>query len=833
MFKIEKDIMEDYSDCQEIQSNNSSFLKFEHNKLPKIKRKINQKKKIINSQDNRIINTIFKNNNINGQKYKYKSPTRDFHKTQTHVTYHNKKHKSPIYFRKKTDINDYLFKDYKTQKSFYIKNSENTIQQNSSSKYFNVFSTKSLNAKSFKTIRLIDSKTSNINNNNHRRSKKRKPTLNLEKENEINLDDKYKLILSNENNIFNFNSESSLMKSSDELFNEDNSNSLSKIHLDLDYNNNTNNYNLINNSQITENHDDEEYDKYSMNSNKIKNGRNVYLIQSKNSIDNLKSSFHRTSSYSKVLTSIKSPLKKKANSSVKFHQNNNLRKNIKDDKSNRRMSLRSPHKNKTGKNKEIIIVSDILNDYHTIIRRLRRENSIIQRPFVINVGKYLEKERKKIQKILNESLKKNCIIEEKKNYLEKVIYKSMNDKFEKFKFEKNNEKEDITNIKVIMSSIFSNNFLSNKNLEYFEKEIDEIKNLNQKKILPNLHHISNNFFDCYSFIVYYIFDGQYKEKKNNVYKRSSIINNFLKVLEVIQKVVFTNLNKKKKFSHLNVLNHRFINIFYINDFPVTEIEDNDFGGCREHTIRFLKSRKMTRKRKRKSIQDLIHKSEKLNLNEETNKNQASNEAINYKNLLNQFIERDNKLNEWNILKKKSMYEIKLEYNVDEEEKKRIENYKKRKKFYLKLKWKRDMEILKSLGGDPVSKHCALMRTQELESENSNQKNFEQLLNFIDKSQTELFFSQFINLRFTDVNYQEKYTGDTLLIRATKTYNIYIITFLLEKGSNINIQNLELNTALHYAFMYNRVDLISLLISNGADENILNKKGYTPWECLKN
>ena len=202
MFKIEKDIMEDYSDCQEIQSNNSSFLKFEHNKLPKIKRKINQKKKIINSQDNRIINTIFKNNNINGQKYKYKSPTRDFHKTQTHVTYHNKKHKSPIYFRKKTDINDYLFKDYKTQKSFYIKNSENTIQQNSSSKYFNVFSTKSLNAKSFKTIRLIDSKTSNINNNNHRRSKKRKPTLNLEKENEINLDDKYKLILSNENNIY-------------------------------------------------------------------------------------------------------------------------------------------------------------------------------------------------------------------------------------------------------------------------------------------------------------------------------------------------------------------------------------------------------------------------------------------------------------------------------------------------------------------------------------------------------------------------------------------------------------------------------------------------------
>ena len=144
-----------------------------------------------------------------------------------------------------------------------------------------------------------------------------------------------------------------------------------------------------------------------------------------------------------------------------------------------------------------------------------------------------------------------------------------------------------------------------------------------------------------------------------------------------------------------------------------------------------------------------------------------------------------------------------------------------------------MEILKSLGGDPVSKHCALLRTQEYEEENSNLKSFLTLLSLIDKNQNELFFETFRDLRYTEINHQEKYTGDTLLIRASKMNNIHIVEFLLEKGCNINIQNRELNTALHYAYMYNRRELINILISHGSDVNIINKKGFTPWECMKN
>ena len=144
-----------------------------------------------------------------------------------------------------------------------------------------------------------------------------------------------------------------------------------------------------------------------------------------------------------------------------------------------------------------------------------------------------------------------------------------------------------------------------------------------------------------------------------------------------------------------------------------------------------------------------------------------------------------------------------------------------------------MEILKSLGGDPVSKHCALLRTQEYEEENSNLKSFLTLLSLIDKNQNELFFETFRDLRYTEINHQEKYSGDTLLIRASKMNNINIVEFLLEKGCNINIQNRELNTALHYAYMYSRAELINILIYHGADVNIINKKGFTPWECMKN
>ena len=47
----------------------------------------------------------------------------------------------------------------------------------------------------------------------------------------------------------------------------------------------------------------------------------------------------------------------------------------------------------------------------------------------------------------------------------------------------------------------------------------------------------------------------------------------------------------------------------------------------------------------------------------------------------------------------------------------------------------------------------------------------------------------------------------------------------------NSQNKKLNTPLHYALTYQNFKLADLLIRNGADENIKNRDGLGPWQCL--
>ena len=74
-------------------------------------------------------------------------------------------------------------------------------------------------------------------------------------------------------------------------------------------------------------------------------------------------------------------------------------------------------------------------------------------------------------------------------------------------------------------------------------------------------------------------------------------------------------------------------------------------------------------------------------------------------------------------------------------------------------------------------------------------------------------------------------GNSFLNLAVQCCCREIIMFLINKGADINSQNKKLNTALHYALSFQEYDIADLLLKYGADENIKNINGLTPWQCL--
>ena len=55
--------------------------------------------------------------------------------------------------------------------------------------------------------------------------------------------------------------------------------------------------------------------------------------------------------------------------------------------------------------------------------------------------------------------------------------------------------------------------------------------------------------------------------------------------------------------------------------------------------------------------------------------------------------------------------------------------------------------------------------------------------------------------------------------------------LLENGINVNIQNKQGNSALHYALSGKNFEMADILKKYGAKEDCINKLGFTPWECI--
>lgn len=74
-------------------------------------------------------------------------------------------------------------------------------------------------------------------------------------------------------------------------------------------------------------------------------------------------------------------------------------------------------------------------------------------------------------------------------------------------------------------------------------------------------------------------------------------------------------------------------------------------------------------------------------------------------------------------------------------------------------------------------------------------------------------------------------GNTMLNLAAQNGNLKICKYLMMKGANPNHQNHQGQTAAHFAIAYKFFDLSTWLFENGADDQLENKFGLSPYDGL--
>ena len=81
-----------------------------------------------------------------------------------------------------------------------------------------------------------------------------------------------------------------------------------------------------------------------------------------------------------------------------------------------------------------------------------------------------------------------------------------------------------------------------------------------------------------------------------------------------------------------------------------------------------------------------------------------------------------------------------------------------------------------------------------------------------------------------MDYQDD-AGNTLLHIAAQNGNKRMVKLCMRRGSDLNAQNLNGQTPLHFAFAYGYSEVGNYMISKGGDDSIRNKDGLTCYEGL--
>ena len=98
----------------------------------------------------------------------------------------------------------------------------------------------------------------------------------------------------------------------------------------------------------------------------------------------------------------------------------------------------------------------------------------------------------------------------------------------------------------------------------------------------------------------------------------------------------------------------------------------------------------------------------------------------------------------------------------------------------------------------------------------------------------LEIAQLLLNRGCDVNKQDN-NGKTLLHWAASHDHLKLVKFLLDSGADINKQDDNGETPLHWAACQGHLKLVKFLLDRGADLNLQTKYGYTPlhWSAVNN
>ena len=141
------------------------------------------------------------------------------------------------------------------------------------------------------------------------------------------------------------------------------------------------------------------------------------------------------------------------------------------------------------------------------------------------------------------------------------------------------------------------------------------------------------------------------------------------------------------------------------------------------------------------------------------------------------------------------------------------------------------EVISIVQARKMKKDLSLYK-QDLLKQIKRKENIESILRlFIIEGESSIFFDYFSTVeKKIDINSKDG-EGNTFLTLSIKNEMNNITKFLLEKGAEVNAQNLQGNSALHYALSRKNFQIADILKKYGAHEELINKMGFSPWECM--